>query len=149
MNKVTKLDVPYCKECGVDSRVDGYINRIPYGGNFIDCYTCGECYGYDDASESAYAYVKDKLDPDTALALVADEEIIYDMPDYIDKLQELLDKFDEIIMPQRLIEVDAKYPQAKKIRDLIATVMGAENNEDLEEPIYLTLIELNKIFEGE
>lgn len=149
MNKVTKLDVPYCKECGVDSNVDGYINRIPHCGNLIDCYTCGGCNAYDDASEAAYLYVTDKLDPDTALALVADEDIIYDMPEYEEKLQELLDKFDEIEMPRRLMEVDIQYPQAKKIRNLISTIIDSENNEDLKEPVYLKLMELNKIFEGE
>ena len=91
----------------------------------------------------------DKLAPDTALALVADEDIIYDMPEYEEKHQELLDWFDKFEMPRRLIEVDAQYPQAKKIRDLITTIIDSENNEDLKEPVYLKLMELNKIFEGD
>ena len=44
-----KPDVPFCKECGVDTRQMGFVNRVPAGLNYMDCYICGPCSDMIDA----------------------------------------------------------------------------------------------------
>lgn len=50
-NTKIEMTVPYCRECGTDTRTMGFVNRVPADyqvGNdtfvlYLDCYICGPC----------------------------------------------------------------------------------------------------------
>ena len=44
------IDTELCLECGVNTNIDGYVNRIPRDREIIDGYNCGRCQEtWDDA----------------------------------------------------------------------------------------------------
>ena len=53
-----RVDTSLCKDCGVDTRYMGFVNRIPAGLDWFDCYQCGGCVPYIDdwtpENEDAY-----------------------------------------------------------------------------------------------
>ena len=45
-----QIETELCVECGTDTRIDGYINRVARDTGAIDGYNCGSC---NDAYEAA------------------------------------------------------------------------------------------------
>ena len=64
--KTEVLDITICFECGTDTQYDGWVNRIPCGRDYMECYLCGPCndtmeamtarsaFDFDDAKWDAY-----------------------------------------------------------------------------------------------
>ena len=58
-NTKIEMTVPYCRECGTDTRTMGFVNRVPSDiemGNDtflveLDCYICGPCIDTWDAED--------------------------------------------------------------------------------------------------
>ena len=50
MTKSIKVELSYCRECGVDTRIEGIVNRVPFYGEKVDMYTCGPCMDTLDSS---------------------------------------------------------------------------------------------------
>jgi len=44
------VETALCVDCGVDTRINGYVNRVPRDTGIIDGYNCGSC---NDAYEAA------------------------------------------------------------------------------------------------
>ena len=76
-----------CIECGVDTKKEGYVNRVSYETGTVDAYKCGPCMDTHDE--------------------LHDQECNFDGFDE--------DKYDEYLA-ERIKYIDAKYPEAKKFR---------------------------------
>ena len=76
-----------CIECGVDTKKEGYVNRVSYETGTVDAYKCGPCMDTHDE--------------------LHDQECNFDGFDE--------DKYDEYLA-ERIQYIDAKYPEAKKFR---------------------------------
>jgi len=58
-NTKIEMTVPYCRECGTDTRTMGFVNRVPADyqvGNdtfmlYLACYICGPCIDTWDAED--------------------------------------------------------------------------------------------------
>ena len=49
-----QIETALCVECGVDTRINGYVNRVPRDTGIIDGYNCGCCQDtWDEAVENA------------------------------------------------------------------------------------------------
>lgn len=44
------MTLHYCRECGVDTRIEGFVNRVPFYGEKVDMYNCGPCMDTLDSS---------------------------------------------------------------------------------------------------
>ena len=94
-----------CLECGIDTSVQGYVNRYPNIHNKIAGYTCGGCASWDEARDE-YRLEHDLDDDD----------------DWDDT------EWDEWHKNEYLPEVDRDFPNAKRFRELIE--MTAWSNTD-------------------
>tara|TARA_R110000744_G_scaffold294783_1_gene404961 strand:+ start:772 stop:1053 length:282 start_codon:yes stop_codon:yes gene_type:complete len=84
------LESDRCIECGVDTKKEGYVNRVSYGTATVDAYKCGPCMDTQDGLQ------------------------LHDQEGNFDGVDE--DKYDEYLA-ERIKYIDAKYPEAKKFRE--------------------------------
>ena len=71
------IETTLCFECGTDTRLDGYVNRVSCGSDQLECYKCGPCSDTYDAlaTPTAEDFDEDKW-----------EAYIEDRIDYVDKI---------------------------------------------------------------
>ena len=85
------MDTTLCFECGTDTQYDGWVNRIPCGRDYMECYKCGPCSDTHDA--------------------IADANGIENFDD---------NKWDAYLS-DRIKDVDQKFPDAPKFREFMET----------------------------
>ena len=135
------MDISICRECGVDTNIEGWVNRVSHGGTSINCYTCGPCMdNLDGVEEQANEYFENNaqkygLDPES-------EDFIWDAKNLPDNVYQSMywDIFDanyETYIIERRTEVDTKYPDAKAIREAIQIIEDGESATDRTEALNL------------
>ena len=112
------LDSTRCIECGVDTQVMGFVNRVPYSGtDGLEAYVCGPCVSVWEerdiwrGAELIYCPMGDDDRPD----------IDWDNRDEVDgNVYELeCDEYEKTHREQWFPEVDAKFPDAPAFREEI------------------------------
>ena len=115
------IEMTICKECGTDTEIDGKVDRLSYGGNVIDSWICGRCHEMWNDTVVWY-------DKDGKVVGRGDEEA----PRFDDEGEEVKDshlferstddKMEENYFAKRLPEIDAKFPDAPRFRELCVII---------------------------
>ena len=124
-NTKIEMTVPYCRECGTDTRTMGFVNRVPSDieiGNDtflveLDCYICGPCIDTWDAED----IIKDGK---VVYCPMRDEDENYPDVDHEDLedhgyYRESCDNAEIAHKDYWYPEVDKCQPHAKALRDAI------------------------------
>ena len=111
------IETELCVECGTDTRIDGYINRVSRDTGIIDGYNCGRCSeAYEDA-QVWYDIKAGKIvgrGEDEDPRFDSDGEEIKDADNFERSSDdEMYEKYEK----ERHAEVDAMFPDAPAFRE--------------------------------
>ena len=110
------INTELCVECGTNTRVDGYVNRVPRDTGIIDGYNCGRCEeAYEDAQiwyDKAGKIVGRGEDEDPRFD--AEGEELANSDDFERSID---DKMYEKYEKERHTEIDAMFPDAPAFRE--------------------------------
>tara|TARA_R100000306_G_C4360623_1_gene135067 strand:+ start:334 stop:846 length:513 start_codon:yes stop_codon:yes gene_type:complete len=102
------IEIALCVECGTDTTVDGYVNRVSRDTGIIDGYNCGRC---EEAYEDAQIWY------DKAGKIVgrgAEGEELANSDEFERSID---DKVYEKYEKERHAEIDAMFPDAPAFRE--------------------------------
>ena len=118
-----QIETALCTDCGVDTRIDGFVNRVPRDTGMIDGYVCGSC---NDAYEDAQVWY------DNSGRIVGrgeeNDPRFDDEGEEVENSHEFERSLDDAMYnkyeAQRHAEVDAMFPDAPKFREWISIDMN-------------------------
>ena len=112
----SKVETSLCLECGVDTMILGYVNRVSADRDNIDGWICGMCIStwdlrdmWDADGKQIYCPAKDEDEPEI-------NEDTYDDYEYGH-----CDEAEEIHIKQWHPEVDKQFPKAPQFRNYMET----------------------------
>ena len=111
------INTELCVECGTDTRVDGYVNRVARDTGVIDGYNCGRC---EEAYEDAQVWYDIKAGKivgrgeDEDPRFDAEGEELKNSDNFERSLDDTLyEKYEK----ERHTEIDAMFPDAPAFRE--------------------------------
>jgi hypothetical protein len=105
------IETSICVECGSDTLMNGFVNRVSFGSTLLDAWICGRC-------EEAWGELESECVCDKCEATAGTPSGVYGECEWA-SLREFPEGYSyEQYEAERFAEIDSEFPDAPRFREL-------------------------------